>query len=86
MPRNRYQTYVFDNSPDVSPILDPKCRDVLGGKYKEGTPCAWMDGHALREKTKMEDFIRDVRDNGHNYTGEDLADKAEKLFADLRIA
>ena len=85
MPRNRYQTYVFDTTPDLPPAFDPKRRDVLGPNYKEAPPCAWMDGHALREKSKMEDFIRDVRDNGHNYTGEDLADKAEKLFDELRI-
>lgn len=49
--KTRYQTFVFKGDPND----DFKMRGVtLGGMEMT----AWAEGHQLREKDKLEDFIR----------------------------
>lgn len=85
MPRNRYQTYVFDSGFDADPKSEKKFRDMLGPEYKGAPPCAWMDGHAMREHSALLDFVREVAGAGDMKTGDELADAAEKLLEELRL-
>lgn len=85
MPRNRYQTYVFDSEFDADPATEKKYRDVLGPEYKGGVPCAWQDGHAMREHTALLDFVRECATVGDMKTGEEIAEAAEKLMEELKL-
>ncbi len=77
--RSRYQTYVFDSGFDADETINKKWRDVLGPEYKGGVPSAWMDGHALRAKDLLMDFVKMIRDDGDMMSKEQIIDRAEAL-------
>lgn len=85
MPRNRYQTYVFDSEFDADQTTEKKYRDVLGPEYKGGVPTAWQDGHAMREHSALLDFVREVASVGDMKTGEEIADSAQNLMEELKL-
>lgn len=82
---NRYQTYVFDTKRDEDPTLDPARRNLLGEDYKGAPPCAWSDGDALLEKEKLQDFVRDIVENGYTYGVEEITELAQRLMDELNF-
>lgn len=80
MKRNRFQTYVFDT--EFATREDQSHRNVLGPDYKGGAAVAWQDGHAMRERDALLDFVRNIRDG--EFLG-DEAKEAERLMESLNV-
>lgn len=57
---------------------------MLGPEYKGGVPSAWMDGHGLRDKDKLWDFVESLSFGEHKFKSiEDIEDAAEKLLEEI---